>query len=241
MPTFGKSNARAPKKAAAGRKPRTSSADKAAAKAGFPKGAGNGRAGSNFKPREDGRGGRSEFRAASADAPRAPRAKGAFFEARAPKTYGARDERPSYGRDDRAPRGDRPSYGNRDNAGRSERPSYGNRGGSAGRTSPREMNGGRPDNGRDWSPRNGEGTGAPARKPRYNSDDRAARDGRPSYGDRDSRPRRDFGSDRPVRSFGADRDGRRPDRVERDNSRERCSMPFNWASAWPRHASLGST
>jgi hypothetical protein len=70
MPTFGNSNARAPKKAIAGRKPRTSSADKAAAKAGFPKGAGNGRAGSNFKPREDGRGGRSEFRAASADAPK---------------------------------------------------------------------------------------------------------------------------------------------------------------------------
>jgi hypothetical protein len=118
MPSFGKSDARAPKKAIAGRKPRTSSADKAAAKAGFPKGAGNGRAGSNFKPKEDGRGGRSEFRASNTDAPRAPRAKGAFFEARAPKTYGNSSERPAYGnRDDRAPREDRGGYQRR-----SERP-----------------------------------------------------------------------------------------------------------------------
>ncbi len=241
MPTFGKSNARAPKKAAAGRKPRTSSADKAAAKAGFPKGAGNGRAGSNFKPREDGRGGRSEFRAASADAPRAPRAKGAFFEARAPKTYGTsrdsgfagnergkfRDERPSYGRDDRAPREDRggrpsygdrdsrPSYGNRDDrAPRGDRPSYGNRedrgarggdrpaygrpGSAAGGRNSREMNGGREDRGRDWTPRAGEGTGRPSR-PAYNSD-------RPSYGNRDDRAPRTWGS----------RDDRAPRRDDRD-------------------------
>ena len=216
MPTFGKSNARAPKKAAAGRKPRTSSADKAAAKAGFPKGAGNGRAGSNFKPREDGRGGRSEFRAASADAPRAPRAKGAFFEARAPKTYGSRDERPSYGRDDRAPRGDRPSYGNRDNAGRSERPSYGNRDDRA----PREDRGG-------YQGR--------SERPAYNRDDRAQRGDRPTYGNRDNagRPersndgRRDWsprgneGSGRPAKKAWGSRDDRdaRPSYGNRDADR----------------------
>jgi superfamily II DNA/RNA helicase len=149
-------------------------------------------------------------------------------------SYGDRNSRPAYGdrptygnRDGGAPRGDRPSYGDRDS-----RPSYGNRdgaarGGSAGRTSPREMNGGRPDNGRDWTPRNGEGTGAPARKPRYNSDDRAARDSRPAYGDRptygdrpsygnrdnagrdDRGPRRDFG-DRDSRPSYGNRDGGAP-------------------------------
>ena len=297
MPTFGKSNARAPKKAAAGRKPRTSSADKAAAKAGFPKGAGNGRAGSNFKPREDGRGGRSEFRAASADAPRAPRAKGAFFEARAPKTYGTtrdsgfagnergnsagrpsygnrddrapredrggyqgRSERPSYGRDDRAPRGDRPSYGRDDRAPRrdderaprtwgsrddrpargGDRPAYGRPGSAAGGRNSREMNGGREDRGRDWTPNgrdsghsgnargkfSGEGTGRPSR-PSYNSD-------RPSYGNRDDRaPRRDderqprtFGNreDRPARSgfgggFGDRNRAERPSYGKSDSSR----------------------
>jgi len=136
-------------------------------------------------------------------------------------SYGDRNSRPAYGdrptygnRDGGAPRGDRPSYGDRDS-----RPSYGNRDGagrgSAGRTSPREMNGGRPDNGRDWTPRNGEGTGAPARKPRYNSDDRAARDSRPSYGDRDSRPsygNRDGGAPRGDRPTYGNRDDRGPRR-----------------------------
>lgn len=238
MPTFGKSNARAPKSAAAGRKPRTSSADKAAAKAGFPKGAGNGRAGSNFKPKEDGRGGRSEFRASNTDAPRAPRAKGAFFEARAPKTYGSRDERPSYGRDDRAPREDRggrpsygdrdsrPSYGNRDD--RDSRPSYGNRddrgarggdrpaygrpGSAAGGRNSREMNGGREDRGRDWTPRAGEGTGRPSRPSFGNRDDRAPR----TWGSRDDRPARDDRAPRGDRpSYG--RDDRAP---RRDDERQ---------------------
>jgi len=285
MPSFGKSDARAPKKAIAGRKPRTSSADKAAAKAGFPKGAGNGRAGSNFKPKEDGRGGRSEFRASNTDAPRAPRAKGAFFEARAPKTYGTsserpaygnrdgaarsdrggyqgRSERPSYGRDDRAPRtGDRdsrPSYGNRDDRapksrdngfsgnergnsqdrggyqGRSERPSYGRPGSAAGGRNSREMNGGREDRGRDWTPRSGEGTGRPSR-PAYNSDrpsygnrdDRGARDSRPSYGNRDAdRAPRTFGNrdDRPARSgfgggFGDRNRAERPSYGKSDSTR----------------------
>ncbi|MFM6939938.1 MAG: DEAD/DEAH box helicase [Rhodoluna sp.] len=208
MPGFGKSSSRA------------------------PKGAGRG---NNFKPKEDGRGGRAPHRAPVENGPkRAPREKGAFFEERPKRTYGDaprgdsrggdRDSRPSYG-----DRDSRPSYGNRDGAGR----------GSAGRTSPREMNGGRPDNGRDWSPRNGEGTGAPARKPRYNSDDRAARDGRPSYGNRDARPsygdrdsRPSYGNrdDRgPRRDFG-DRDsrpsyGNRDDRAPRRDFGDRDSRP----------------
>ncbi len=207
MPGFGKSSSRAPK----------------------------GAAGNNFKPREDGRGGRAPHRAADGTGPsRAPRAKGAFFENGPKKTYGD------------SPRGERPAYGND----RNSRP-------AAGRTSPREMNGGREDRGRDWTPRNGEGTGAPARKPRYNADDRAARDGRPSYGNdrpsygnRDDRaPRRDFGDraqrpaggmsnrpwedrnesrrdfasrdDRgPRRNFSEDRNPNRPDRAARDDSRE---------------------
>ena len=217
MPGFGKSSSRAPKGATGGK---------------------------NFKPKEDGRGGRAPHRAPVENGPkRAPREKGAFFEERpkrtygdAPRTdsrggdrpsygdrpaygrdggaardsrpsYGARDDRgarserpsygdrPSYGRDGGAPRGDRPSYGNRDGAARGDRPSYGDRNG-------------RPDNGRDWTPRNGEGTGAPARKPRYNSDDRAARDGRRSYGDRPTygdRPKRDGMSNRPWEDRGESR------------------------------------
>ena len=233
MPTFGKSNARAPKKAAAGRKPRTSSADKAAAKAGFPKGAGNGRAGSNFKPREDGRGGRSESRTgrdsglpgnergkfANTDAPRAPRAKGAFFEERAPKQYGTtRDS--GFAGNERGNSAGRPSYGNRDGMnrdsgssrsggsreestrggyqGRSERPSYGRPGSASGGRNSREMNGGREDRGRDWTPRGNEGSGRPSR-PAYNSD-------RPSYGNRDDRAPRTWGS----------RDDRAPRRDDRD-------------------------
>ncbi len=178
MPGFGKSSSRAPK----------------------------GAAGKNFKPREDGRGGRSESRSVENAPSRAPRAKGAFFENGPKKTYGSdapRGERPSYGRDDR-------------NAGRP----------SAGRTGSREMNGGREDRGRDWSPRGNEGTGAPGRKPRYNSDDRAARSGgsdRPtygrdggaprSYGDRDSRPsygNRDGGAPRGDRPSYGNRDDRAP-------------------------------
>ena len=233
MPGFGKSSSRA------------------------PKGAGRG---NNFKPKEDGRGGRAPHRAPVENGPkRAPREKGAFFEERpkrtygdAPRTdsrggdrpsYGDRDSRPSYGNRDGAGRSDRPSYGNRsDRPAYGDRPSYGNRDGagrgSAGRTSPREMNGGRPDNGRDWSPKSDDsrfsrsrgagergdvGAGAPARKPRYNSDDRAARDGRPSYGDRDSRPSYGNRDDRaPRRDFG-DRDSR-PSYGNRDGGSPRSGM-----------------
>jgi len=260
MPGFGKSSSRAPKGATGGK---------------------------NFKPKEDGRGGRAPHRAPVENGPkRAPREKGAFFEERpkrtygdAPRTdsrggdrpsygdrpaygrdggaardsrpsYGARDDRgarserpsygdrPSYGRDGGAPRGDRPSYGNRDGAARGDRPSYGDRNGrpAAGRTSPREMNGGRPDNGRDWTPRNGEGTGAPARKPRYNSDDRAARDGRRSYGDRPTygdrpsygdRPQRDGMSNRPWEDRGESRRdfAARDDRGPKRNFGDRDSRP----------------
>ena len=253
MPTFGKSNARPGKGASADRNGKTPT--------------GRGRAGStsNFKPREDGRGGRSDFRAAGADAPRKPRAKGAFFEERAPKTYGnpsertygnrdgaARSERPSYGnrdsrpaygnRDDRAPRtGDRdsrPSYGNRDDRGArgGDRPAYGRPGSAAGGRNSREMNGGREDRGRDWTP-NGRDSGhsgnqgAAARKPRYNSDDRAARDGRPaynsdrpSYGDRDSRPSFGRGRDdrdaRPARRDGTSRDSGFADKNRTFGNRE---------------------
>ncbi len=170
MPGFGKSPSRAPKGA---------------------------KGGNNFKPREDGRGGRAPHRAADGTGPsRAPRAKGAFFENGPKKTYGD------------APRGERSAYGND----RNSRP-------AAGRTSPREMNGGREDRGRDWTPRNGEGTGAPARKPRYNADDRAARDGRPSYGNdrpsygnrEDRSPRRDY-DDRGSRPSYGNRDDRAPRR-----------------------------
>lgn len=253
MPTFGKSNARPGKGASADRNGKTPT--------------GRGRAGStsNFKPREDGRGGRSDFRAAGADAPRKPRAKGAFFEERAPKTYGnpsertygnrdgaARSERPSYGnrdsrpaygnRDDRAPREDRggyqgrserPSYGNRDDRGArgGDRPAYGRPGSAAGGRNSREMNGGREDRGRDWTPRGNEGTGAAARKPRYNSDDRAARDSRPaynsdrpSYGDRDSRPSFGRGRDdrdaRPARRDGTSRDSGFADKNRTFGNRE---------------------
>ena len=266
MPTFGKSNARPGKGASADRNGKTPT--------------GRGRAGStsNFKPREDGRGGRSDFRAAGADAPRKPRAKGAFFEERAPKTYGnpsertygnrdgaARSERPAYGnrdsrpaygnRDDRAPRtGDRdsrPSYGNRDDRGArgGDRPAYGKGrdsglsgngssrfGSAAGGRNSREMNGGREDRGRDWTP-NGRDSGhsgnqgAAARKPRYNSDDRAARDGRPaynsdrpSYGDRDSRPSFGRGRDdrdaRPARRDGTSRDSGFADKNRTFGNRE---------------------
>jgi hypothetical protein len=82
MPKFGDSNARAGKPAR----------PSASAKTGHRKGASAAGA-SKFKPREDGRGGRSDFRAAAADdrGPRKPRAaKGAptsRWEDRAPRTF----------------------------------------------------------------------------------------------------------------------------------------------------------
>ena len=282
MPTFGKSNARPGKGASADRNGKT------------PTGRG---------------------RAASSDAPRKPRAKGAFFEERAPKTYGttrdsgfsgnergnnsertygnrdgaARTERPSYGnRDDRAPRTDdrggrpsygkgrdsglsgnergnfndraprtgdrdsrpsygdrdsRPSYGNRDDRGArgGERPAYGRPGSAAGGRNGREMNGGREDRGRDWTPRGNEGTGAAARKPRYNADDRAARDGRPAYNsDRPSYGNRD-GAARTERPSYSDRDSRpaRDDRDARPARRDDERQPRTFGNREDRPARSG--
>ena len=93
------------------------------------------------------------------------------------------------------------------------------------RSAPRETRGGRPDNGRDWTPREnkpegrgGERSGGFAgrddRGPRRDFASRDDRAPRRDFGDRDNRgPRRD---DR----FGADRDGNRADRVERDRVRD---------------------
>ena len=176
MPNFGQSNARSSKGA-------PKSFGKTAGKGRAPA-AGKGRpatgkaAGSNFKQREDGRGGRAPQRSFS-DAPsRAPRERGAFFEERPKRNYGATE------------------------------------------SSSRDANLGRPnrEGGRDWYPKTDDNRGARGgdarseRKPRYNSDDRAARDSRPardarpSYGRSDSRPARDDrprrDADRAPRTFG---------------------------------------
>ncbi len=109
------------------------------------------------------------------------------------RSFGDRDGRPAFGnRDDRG--GERRSFGDRDG-----RPTFGNRD---------DLGGER----RSFGDRDNRG---------------ADRGGRPSFGDRDNRAggeRRSFG-DRDNRggerrSFGADRDGNRPDRVERDRSRD---------------------
>ena len=205
MPKFGDSNARAGKPAR----------PSASAKTGHRKGASAAGA-SKFKPREDGRGGRSDFRAASADdrGPRKPRAaKGAptsRWEDRAPRTFD-RDARPD--RDSRDSRDARPAAGG--------------------------------DKRRDWSPtpparrsnfqrddRAPRGTreDRPART--FDRDSRPARDDRaPRTFDRDSRPSRDSRDggaprrfeDRPARTF--DRDSRPArkfeDRPQRDSYKSR--------------------
>jgi len=71
---------------------------------------------------------------------------------------------------------------------------------SAGRTSDREMRGGREDRGRDWSPE-----GRTERKPRHGSA---------------GGPRREFGSDRPARSFDRDERPARRDGDDRGPRRE---------------------
>ena len=236
MPTFGKSNARAPKKAAgsSARKPRTSSADKFKAR----EDATSRRSGSEGRRAADARNTRSAHRVERAEAPRGKRA--SFFEEGSRKTYGTNDSgagrsdsrsesRPSYGRNDR--NDSRPSYGNRDDrqgrdAGRSGRPAYG-------RGSDREMSGGREDRGRDWSPKSNEGTGRPAKRtwgnrdergdarpsygrndrndsrPSYGRDDRAPRGEGRTYGNRDERaPRREWTEEKPARSGYSDRNDR---------------------------------
>ncbi|MEY4452002.1 MAG: hypothetical protein RLZZ380_1123 [Actinomycetota bacterium] len=143
-------------------------------------------------------------------------------------------------RDGAAPAGKRPAFFEKSGDSRPARDSRP----SAGRTGDREMRGGRPDNGRDWSPegrtdrkpRHGS-AGAPARS--FDRDSRPARDDRAprrEFGSRDDRParsfdgdrapRRDFGSDRPARSFG-DRDSRPPrdDRAPRREFGSRDDRP----------------
>ena len=210
MPKFGDSNARAGKPA------RSSSA---APKTGHRKGASAAGA-SKFKPREDGRSGRSDFRAASAAddrGPRKPRASKAGaaptsrWEDRAPRRFDDRDARPS--RDSRDSRDARPAAGG--------------------------------DKRRDWSPtppaRRGkfqvdgdsyksrpagsERSSAPARGSR---DDRPARSfDRDARSERPSRPARDGErrwEDRPARTF--DRDSR-PARDSRDSRDARPARTFD--------------
>ena len=184
MPKFGDSNARAGKPA------RSSSA---APKTGHRKGSSAAGA-SKFKPREDGRGGRSDFRAASAAddrGPRKPRASKAGapssrWEDRAPRRFDDRDARPS--RDSRDSRDARPAAGG--------------------------------DKRRDWSPTPPARRGkfqVDDRAPRGTRDDRPARSfDRDSRSERPSRPARDGErrwEDRPARTF--DRDSR-PARDSRD-------------------------
>ena len=193
MPNFG--NSRAPKKAAAGRKPRTAtsakSTGKPAAKSGYPKGQSRtSNSEPRFKVREDGRGGRSPQRAMDAAPARKPRAKAAFFEERPAKTYGS--DRPNYGREDRAPRGrfdrdERPARGDRESRGDDRR--------------------------KDWSP-----------KGRDNGFSRSggsrAESTRGRFGSREERPARTWGNreDRPARTW--ERDDRKPRRDEDRQPRE---------------------
>ena len=185
MPKFGDSNARAGK-------PARSSA--AAPKTGHRKGASAAGA-SKFKPREDGRSGRSDFRAASAAddrGPRKPRASKAGapssrWEDRAPRRFDDRDARPA--RDSRDSRDARPAAGG--------------------------------DKRRDWSPTPPARRGkfqVDDRAPRGTRDDRPARSiDRDSRSERPSRPARDGErrwEDRPTRTF--DRDSR-PARDSRDS------------------------
>ncbi len=115
------------------------------------------------------------------------------------RSFGDRDNRGGYaGRDDRAG-GERRSFGDRDNRTGGERRSFGDR-------DSRPAFGDRDNRGAD---RGGE------RRSFGDRDNRAGGERR-SFGDRDNRG--GFGGER--RSFGADRDGNRPDRVERDRSRD---------------------
>ena len=207
MPKFGDSNARAGKPAR----------PSASAKTGHRKGASAAGA-SKFKPREDGRGGRSDFRAAAADdrGPRKPRAaKGAptsRWEDRAPRTFD-RDARPA--RDSRDSRDARPAAGGdkrrdwsptpparRSNFQRDDRAPRGTREDRPARTFDRDSRPARDDR----APRTFDRDSRPARDSR-DGDSRPAR----SF-DRDSRPARKF-EDRPARTF--DRDSR-PARDSRD-------------------------
>ena len=220
MPNFGGKNARPGKNARAmgkpredgrgGRAPHRDAAAPAGKRPAFFEKSGDSRPSRDSRP-SAGRTGDREMRGGREDkgrdwspegrTDRKPRHGAAGAPAR---SFGDRDSRPP--RDDRAPRRD---FGSRD-----DRPARSFDGDRA----PRR------DFGSDRPARSfGDRDSRPPRDDRGPRRDFGSRDDRParSFGDRDSRPRRDFGSDRPARSFGADRDGRRPDRVERDNSRER--------------------
>ena len=167
MPNFGNSSARAPRGAQPGeRRGAKKNSDARGSKAGM---------GSNFKHREDGRGGRAPHR--TDDAPRSERS--------ARPVDGGR--KPRHSADDRARRS----------------------------AAPRETRGGRPDNGRDWTPRENkaEGRGGERRGGFAGRDDRAPRR---DFGDRDRDnrgPRRDFAGrdDRaPRREWSDERPARRP-------------------------------
>jgi len=195
MPKFGDSNARAGKPARSSAAPKT----------GHRKGASAAGA-SKFKPREDGRGGRSDFRAATADdrGPRKPRAaKGAptsRWEDRAPRTFDRDNSNSSDSRKSRPAGSERSSAPARDSR-------------------------------RDWSPTppaRRSNFQRDDRAPRGTREDRPARtfdrDSRPARSfDRDSRPARDGAAprrfeDRPARTF--DRDAR-PSRDSRDGGAPR--------------------
>lgn len=230
----------------------------------------------SYKPREDGREGRSPQREAKVYKPkgekRDDRGSGRGYVPREtrdgrpdrgrdwtpPAEGGAR--KPRYNADDRAARTERPareggyaprtgsrdggyaprSGGSRDGGGyaprsgsrdgggyapRGDRPTYGSRDGGAPRRdyAPRGERPARDDRApRTWEPR----SDRPARDdraPRRDFDDRAPRR---DFGSRDGGERRSFGSrdGGERRSFGsrdASRDGQRPDRLARDQSRDR--------------------
>ena len=205
---------------------------------------------SNFKPREDGRGGRAPHRAdrPTGDRPAGERgAKRPFFERAAERPArddrrdgGSRDGRPARdgGRDERAPRA---RWGSDERAARDARPARDDRGASRtdrpqrdGRRdwAPREdRDRSRPTEGRrEWAPREdraprGDRFDRPARDDRSGSD-RPQRDGRRDWSPREKPAR--YRDDRPARDDRAPRrdfdDSRRPDRtdrVERDRSRDR--------------------
>lgn len=238
MPNFGSKNARPGKNARAmgkpredgrgGRAPHRDASAPAGKRPAFFEKSGDSRPSRDARP-SAGRTGDREMRGGREDkgrdwspegrTDRKPRHGSAGAPAR---SFGDRDSRPP--RDDRGPRrefgsrDDRParSFGDRDDR---PRRSFGDRDSRP----PRDDRGPRREFGsRDDRPaRSFDGDRAP-RRDFGSRDDRPAREDRGprrDFGDR--APRRDFGSDRPARSFGAERDGRRPDRVERDNSRER--------------------
>ena len=201
MPKFGDSNARAGKPA------RSASA---APKTGHRKGSSAAGA-SKFKPREDGRSGRSDFRAASAADDRGPR-----------KPRASKAGAPTSRWEDRTARGSSDSYKSRPaGSERSSAPARGSRDSRDSRDARPAVGG---DKRRDWSPT------PPARRGKFQVDDRAprgTRDDRPARSfDRDARserptrPARDGErrwEDRPARTFDRDSRPARDDRGARDD------------------------